>query len=117
MHNRLCKLNDSNIFYPLQFGLRQKYFTSFALIHLSESIKEPLDQGKHGFGIFVDLIKAFDTVDHNTLIGKLKQYFIRGVACSWFESYLKGQFFMEFHKVLILDHYSFFFTSMICILL
>ena len=80
-------LNDNNIIYPLQFGFRQKYSTSFALIHLTETIKEALDQGKYCCGNFVYLHKAFDTVDHNILMGKLKHYGISGVACSWFESY------------------------------
>ena len=87
MHNRLYKfLNDSNVIYPLQFGFRQKYATSFASINLTETIKEPLDQGKYGCGIFVELEKAFNTVGHNILMGKLKHYVIRGVAYSWFES-------------------------------
>ena len=82
--------------------------------------------------IFVNLQKAFGTVDHNILLDKLKHYGIRGVNYSWFESYLKKKnnmfqsmnlilkickFLMVFHKVLFLDHYYFFFTSMICILL
>ena len=92
MHNRLYEfLSENNIIHPLQFDFRQKYSTSFALIHLTEAIKEALDQGKYSCGIFVDLQKAFDTVDHNILMGKLKQYSIRGVAYSWFESYLKGR--------------------------
>ena len=71
MHNSLCKfLNDSNVIYPLQLGFGQKCTTSFSLIHLTETIKEALDQGKYGCGIFVDLQKAFDTVDHNILMGK-----------------------------------------------
>ena len=84
-------MNDNNINYPLQFGFRQKYSTSFALIHLTETIKESLDQGKYSCSISVDLQKTFDTVDHNILMGKLKHYGIRGVAYSWFESYLKGR--------------------------
>ena len=48
-------LNDNYIIYPLQFGFQQKYSTSFALIHLTETIKEVLDQGKYACGIFVDL--------------------------------------------------------------
>ena len=59
------------------------------LIHLTETIKEALDQGKYGCGILADLQKTFDTVDHNILLGKLKHYRIRGVANSLFESYLK----------------------------
>ena len=75
MHNRLYKfLNDNDIIYPLQFGFRQKYSTSFAFVHLTEIIKEALDQEKYGCGIFVDLQKAFDTADHNILMGKLKHY-------------------------------------------
>ena len=92
MCNRLHKfLNDNNIIYPLQFGFQQKYSTSFPLIHLTETIKETLDQGKYGWYIFVGLQKAFDTDDHNISMGKLKLYSIRGVAYSWFESYLKGR--------------------------
>ena len=79
------------MFYTEQFGFYQNYSTSYALIHLAETIKEALDQGKYGWGIFVDLQKAFDTVDHNILLGKLKDYGIRGVAYSWFESYLKDR--------------------------
>ena len=63
-------------------------FTSFALIHLTETIKEALDQGKYGCGIFVDLLKAFGTVDHSILLDKMKCYGNRGVAYSCFESYL-----------------------------
>ena len=90
MHNRLYNfLNDNNVFYPLHFGFWQKYSTSFALIHVTESIKERLDQGKYGFVIFVDLQKAFDAVDHN--ITEITTLGIRGVAYSWFELYLKGR--------------------------
>ena len=92
MHNSLYKfLNDNNIIYPLQFGFRQKYSTAFALIHLIETIKEPLDQGKYGMRYFFDLQKAFDTVDHNILMGKLKHYGIEGEAYSWFELYFQGR--------------------------
>ena len=84
-------LSIKDIIYHLQFGFCQKYSTSLALIHLTESIKEALDQGKCGCGIFVDFQKAFGTVDHNIALGKLKRYGIRGVAYSWFESYLKDR--------------------------
>ena len=90
MHSRLSTfLNIKDIIYPLQFGFRQNYSISYALIYLTETIKEALDQVKYGCGIFVDLQKAFDTVDFNILLGKLKHYSIRGVAYGWFESDLK----------------------------
>ena len=71
----------------MQFGFHQNYSTPYALIHLTESIKEVLDQGKYGRGI-ANLQKVFGIVDFNILLGKLKHYGIRGVAYTWFESYL-----------------------------
>ena len=70
---------------------RQKYSTSHALIHLTDKIREQLDSGNFACGIFVDLQKAFDTVDHDILIQKLNHYGIRGVANNWFSSYLQNQ--------------------------
>ena len=84
MFSRLSTfLNIKDVIYPLQFGFCQNLSTSYVLIHLTETIKEALDQAKYGCGIFVDLPKAFDTVDYNILLGKLK-HGIRGVAYSWF---------------------------------
>ena len=70
MQNRLYKfLNDNKINYSLQFGFRQIYSTFFVLIHLTETMNEALDQRKYSCCIFVDLKKAFDTADHNILMG------------------------------------------------
>ena len=54
-----------------------------------ENIQTQLDEGKYCAGVFVDLKKAFDTVDHNILLRKLDYYGIRGIANEWFCSYLK----------------------------
>ena len=65
MYKRLYKfLNDNNILYDLQFGFRQNFSTTHALINLTENIRQALDEGKIGCGIFVDLQKAFDTEEH-----------------------------------------------------
>ena len=65
------------------------------MINLTEVIRESLDEGSFGCAIFVDLQKAFDTVDHKILIHKLEYYGIRGVCNDCFKSYLsdRKQFF------------------------
>ena len=49
------------------------------------------NEGKHSMGVFLDLSKAFDTLDHPVLITKLERYGIRGNMLDWFKSYLSGQ--------------------------
>ena len=62
-----------------------------ALISLTESIKNSLDNKKFGCGIFLDLQKAFDTVNHQILLNKLHHYDIRGTDLAWFTSYLSNR--------------------------
>ena len=73
-------LNNSNIIYNLQFGFRQQDSTSHALVYISENIRKALDDGNIVCGVFVDLQKAFVTVNHQTLLAKLNHYGIRGVS-------------------------------------
>ena len=69
MYKSLSNILDiNNLIYSLQFGFRQKHSTSHALINLTESIRQTLDEGSLGCGTFVDLQKAFDTVDHKVLL-------------------------------------------------
>ena len=58
---------------------------------LTETIKHTIDSGKFGCGIFLDLQKAFDTVNHDILSKKMEHYGIRGNVLHWFESYIKGR--------------------------
>ena len=65
MYKRLYTLLDNkDIIYDIQFGFRQQYSTSHVLIKITENIRKALDDGNIGCGGFVDLQKAFDTVDH-----------------------------------------------------
>ena len=90
MYHRLYNFLELNsVIYDFRFGFRQKYSTSYALIHLTDKIREQLDRGNFACGIIVDLQKAFDTVDHDILMQKSNQYGIRGVANNWFSSYLQ----------------------------
>ena len=83
MHNRLY-----NILYSKQFGFRKNNSTMNALIKITEKIKESIDKGKYGCGIFIDLRKAFDTVNHDILLLKMEHYGVRGSTLQWFKSYL-----------------------------
>ena len=89
MHIRLVSfLKVNNILSPYQFGFRNKHSTNHALISLTEIIRKAIDEDKLACGIFIDLQKAFDTVDHNILLSKLEHYGIRGIPYAWFKSYL-----------------------------
>ena len=83
-------LDNNNIIYNLQFGFRQQYSSSHALINITENIRKALD-GNIGCGVFGDLQKTFDTVDHQILLAKLNHYEICGVSNDWFKSYLSNR--------------------------
>ena len=92
MHVRLYKfLSHNSCIYINQFGFRTNHSTNHALISLTEGIRSALDKGEIVCGVFIDLQKAFDTVDHNILLSKLNHYGIRGVTHDWFTSYLRNR--------------------------
>ena len=75
MYSRVIKfLDNCNSIYPQQFGFRKNHSTNDALINITENIQSSLDKGHSACGIFVDLQKAFDTVDHNILLRKLEHW-------------------------------------------
>ena len=92
MSNRLINfLNGHKLLYDQQYGFRQNLSTDFALLELSDKIAEAIDRKKFMIGIFVDVSKAFDTLNHNILLQKLISYGIRGSVNDWFRSYLEDR--------------------------
>ena len=91
MYKRLCNfLNNKNIIYNMQFRFRQQYCTAHALINITENIRKATDDENIGCGVFADLQKVFDTVDHQIILVKLNHYGIGGVSNYWFKSYLSN---------------------------
>ena len=92
MLNRLNPfLSKNNILYKYQFGFRKNHATTHALTEVIDYIYKFLDEGNYVFGIYIDLKKAFDTVEHKILSYKLQYYGIRGLALEWFKPYLSNR--------------------------
>ena len=93
VHKKLTNYFDKkNIIVNNQYGFRFKHSTTDALIDMTEQIRKALDRSQFAYGTFIDLKKAFDTVDHQILLSKLEHYGVRGIAKEWFSSYLSDRF-------------------------
>ena len=73
-----------------QFGFRNRRSTVDALANIVENIRLEKEKGNNSTTVFIDLKKAFDTVNHSLLLKKLENFGIRGQVLSWFSSYLKS---------------------------
>ena len=92
MYNRLERyLERNNMIYNHQFGFRRSYSTEHALMSITEQIKSNFRTKSYSCGVFVDLEKAFDTVNHSILISKLRHYGLNEICLSWFTSYLNNR--------------------------
>ncbi len=81
-------LNKHKILYEGQFGFRKNHSTQLAIISYLDHITAALDKNEHSISLFIDLSKAFDTINHNILLKKLDSYGIRGLANDLIKNYL-----------------------------
>ena len=89
VYDRLYKFLDNNLFLnPEQYGFRQSHSTDLALLKFFDRVSTALAHREHAVGVFMDLSKAFDTLDHSIILSKLQYYGVRGIAYQWFSSYL-----------------------------
>ena len=89
MLNRLkLFLNIHNVLYESQYGFREHRSTDHAILDVVNKIQSYMDKGMFSCGVFIDLQKAFDTVDHAILLQKLFHYGVCGIVNDWFSSYL-----------------------------
>lgn len=93
-------LQENNTLICNQFGFRKGFSTDYALIQSCDKITQTLNNKEHIIGVFMDLSKAFDTMNHNILLQKLTHYGIRGTALKWFNNYLVNRKqFVSFQSV------------------
>ena len=84
-------LTKHNLLFVGQYGFRKRHSTEYAALELVDRISNGLDNRKLPISIFLDLSKAFDTLDHQILLHKLYHYGIRNSALNWFSSYLTNR--------------------------
>ncbi len=87
MVKRLINFIDENKILSKHHGFRRNRSTELAVLDFVDKITKAIEEGKFTVGIFLDLSKAFDTINHKILIRKL-EHGIRGIAKKWFENYL-----------------------------
>ena len=102
MYNGLIefvKKCEYDILYYCQFGFRKNHSTSLASIHHINNISSAIDRLETTARVFLDLSKAFDTIDDQILFGKLERYGIRGLALDWIKSFFScRQQFVQFNS-------------------
>ena len=81
-------ISKNNILTDCQFGFRTGRSSTMAIVNFMEKITNSLDDMKAVISVFIDLKKAFDTIDHTILLQKLNHYGIRGIVNQWICSYL-----------------------------
>ena len=84
-------LTNTGQLYVSQYGFRKKHACEHAVGELVSAIVKGFEEGKQTAGVFLDLSKAFDTLNHSSVLLKLERYGLRGPCLRWFESYLTNR--------------------------
>ena len=91
-YNRLCNyMNENETLNYKQFGFRAGHSTEHAILELIDQVINAFGNNNFVLGVFIDLSKAFDTVDHNIPLERLSMYGVKGNSLKWFHSYLSSQ--------------------------
>ena len=92
MYNRLFSyVSQEKKLYSKQFGFQSGYSTEHAILQLANQIHESLENNLYTSGVFTDLSKAFDTVNHSIILKQLEIYGIHRNYLEWFKSYLRNR--------------------------
>ena len=92
MYNRLSTfVEKSQIIFYSQHGFRSGHSPLMSLLTMHDKISNAFENNEYSMGIFLDLAKAFDTVNHSILLHKLNTYGIRGTQLQWFTSYFENR--------------------------
>ena len=90
MYQRLYNhLLQNHILHLKQFGSQKRHSTEHAIIQVIDQINSSFEKNQFTLGVFIDLSKTFDTVDHHILVSKLENYGVNGNNLRWFQSYFK----------------------------
>ena len=84
-------LNKNFVLAQNQYAFLAKHYTFMALMRMVDDISNEINNTNFSIGIFIDLSKAFDTINHKLVIKKLHHYGVTGIALDWFISYLSNR--------------------------
>ena len=84
----LLYMEDNGLFYNDQFGFRSGHSTELASVRFVDTLVQQMDNFNIPISILIDLSKAFDTLDHNIMLSKLRHYGVTGIKLDFFTSYL-----------------------------
>ena len=91
VYNRIYNFLDKDQLFESQYGFRTNHSCENAITELLAKIVKGWENKQSTIAVFLDLSKAFDTLEHTVLYKKLDRYGIRGTVLDWFKSYLSDR--------------------------